>query len=499
MAPHWQQDTDGAQARPLRAVACGILALAISGLSPAFAQTTDDTLDLRGIGFDDDGLSGSQRRRNGRSADSTSDGTASDAVNETPPTEPTTTTGAVRPVQPVQSAGTVNPRQSTVDDQSNLIDDPDPFDQVGIRIGTFVLRSTVTEQIAHEIDRDGSERTERTYSRTTIEGELQSDWSRHQLTINGEQVIDKTITGDGAEDPSTSVDAALRLDLSSDTTANMTFDYTFGRESQTDANAISGAFSQSDVHEFNASASLDHLIGSWRGTATLSGGRSTYGDAQLGDGTIIRQSDRDEYDYTVTLRAGVDIGAAHLPFIEGDFGQILYDDPVDASGFARSSKTYGLRVGTEFDFGEKLNGEIAVGYAQRDIDDSRLAPNKGVTVDGFATWSPRRGIEVASGLTTTLEDSTTADVSGSIYYAATTEISYQMRENLTTTLDGILGWRDYRGDLGNQTVFGIGAGFVWWLNRRFGIDGDISYEKTLTEGDTDSDDLFVGLGVTLRP
>ncbi|MCR9136349.1 MAG: outer membrane beta-barrel protein [Alphaproteobacteria bacterium] len=492
--------------RPLWATACCVLALMAADPSPVFAQSTGNTEELRGIGASDDGLNGAERRRNERSAENGSDNATGDPLAEpsagATQTDASEITGTIQPVQaqePVQIPGTINPRQTTVDNQSNLIDDPEPYDQIGIRIGTFVLRSSVTEQIAHEIDRDGSERTERTYSRTTLNGELQSDWSRHQLTITGEQVIDETLSGNGAEDPSTSVDADLRLDLSSDTTANVTFDYSFGRESQTDANAISNAFSQSDVHEFNTSASLEHLIGSWRGTATLSGGRSTYGDAELGDGSIIRQSDRDEYDYTVTLRAGVDIGANHLPFVEGDFGQILYDQTIDDFGFARSSKTYGLRVGTQFDFGDKLNGEIAVGYAQRDIDDSRLAPIKGVTVDGFSTWSPRRGLEIVSGLTTTLEDSTTENVSGSVYYAGTTEISYQLRENLTTTIDGVLGWRNYSGELGNQTVIGIGAGFIWWLNRRFGIDGDISYEKTLTEGDTDSDDLFVGLGVTLRP
>ncbi len=498
MARHRQNDVVGQHRRPLWVAACCALSLAVAYQSPAAAQTTGDDFILQDIDIEDR-RSGAERRRDRRSADRLDDIDMADETNVTVAEDTTLTTGAVRPVEPVQAAGTINPRQTTVDDQSNLIDDPDPFDQVGIRLGTFVLRSSVTEQIAHEIDRDGSARTERTYSRTTLNGELQSDWSRHQLTITGEQVIDETISGTGAEDPSTSVDAQLRLDLSAETTANLTFDYEFGRESQTDANAVSDALSQSDVHEFNASASLEHAVGTWRGTATLRGGRSTFGDAELSDGTPLTQSDRNEYDYTGTLRAGVDIGAAHLPFLEGDFGQIFYDDREDSSGFQRSSRTYGLRAGTEFDFGDKLNGELSVGYAQRDIDDARLGPIRAVTVDGFSTWSPRRGTEIVTGLSTTLEDSTTENVSGSVYYSATTEITYQMRENLTTTLNAILGWRDFSGELGNQTVYGAGAGFIWWLNRRFGIDGDISYEKTVTDGDTDSDDLFVGLGVTLRP
>jgi hypothetical protein len=478
-------------------MACCISVWLAAGTSAALAQSAnDEDLRLRGIVVEDDGLSGAQRRSDLRAADRLTDTDAQTDVGEIVVDDESLTTGAV---QPVQTSETLNPRQTTIDNQANLIDDQNPFDPVGLRIGNFILRPSVTEQIAYEIDNDGSTHTERTYSRTVFNAELESDWSRHQLTINGEQVIDKTLSGDGAEDPSTSVDADLRLDLSSNTTSNLTFDYEFGRENQTDANALSNAFVQSDVHQFDASASLDHVVGSWRGIATLSGGRSTFGNAQLSDGTTVTQSDRDENDYTVTLRAGVDIGAAHLPFVEGDFGQIIYDDTLDSSGFARSSKTYGLRLGTAFDFGEKVNGEISAGYAQRDIDDSRLAPIKGFTVDGSATWSPRRGTDVVMNLTTTLEDSTTANESGSVYYAASAEITHQLRENVTTNMSALVGWRDYTAILNSQLVYGAGAGFTWWLNRHFGLEGGVSYEKTATDGGDDSDNLFVGLGVTLRP
>ena len=467
--------------------------------SIAFAQSNDD-LQLQTFGPEAVSTTGTTDQSGNGSTDR-ANSNLNDATGQTANTgqDNTLTTGAVEATQPVQSFGSINPRQSTIDDQANLVVDDEPFDQVPLRLGTFLLRSSVTEQIALEHERDGSAVTERTYSRTTIEGELQSDWSRHELTITGEQVIDKTISGDGAEDPSTSVGAELRLDLSSDTTANLTFDYEFGRENQSDANAINNATTQSDVHQFDASASLDHVVGSWRGRATISGGRSTFGDATLGNGTIITQSDRDEYDYTVTLRAGVDIGAAHLPFVEGDFGQIIYDDTLDTSGFARSSKTYGLRVGTSFDFGEKRNGEISIGYARRDIDDPRLTPLQAFTINGNATWSPRRGTQVTTNLLTTLEDSTTPGLSGSVFYQATSEITYQLRENVETSLDATLGWRRFSDGSGNQLIYGAGAGFIWWWNRYFGLDGDISYEKTTTQGSTDDDDFFVGLGVTLRP
>ncbi len=494
MAARRRNNTEGERpiALPRWTALCLTSALSAVMATGADAQNIEDEdLLLRGIVATEGVLTAEDREDALREAETVGTGGGEASIDNRP-----LITGAV---PPVQTAGSVNQRQSTIDDQSNLIFDPEPFGPVGIRVGSFILRPSVTQQIAHDIEQDGSSRTERTYSRTVLRGELESDWSRHQLRVFGEQVIDKTISGDGPEDPQTLANVDLRLDLSDSTTIDLGVDYEFGRESQSDANSVADAFAQSDVHDFAASASLTKVFGSWRGTATIEGGRSTYGDAELSDGTIVTQSDRNEHDYTVTLRAGVDIGANHLPFVEGDYGQINYDDRLDSDGFARSSRTYGIRAGTAFDFGEKLNGEIAVGYAQRDIDDPRLAPIKGVTIDGFANWSPRRGTNVVLGLSTTLEDSTTANESGSIYYTATTEVTHQLRENVSANLSTLIGWRDYMELLGDQTIYGVGAGFTWWINRRFGFEGGVAYEKTVTRGGSDNDEFFAGLGITLRP
>ncbi|WP_169054364.1 outer membrane beta-barrel protein [Nitratireductor sp. XY-223] len=469
----------------LAAVAC----LSAPGETRAQALSNEDLL-LRGI-TDDGGLSAAERRRLLRAAERIGE----DPVEDEPVAEPPL---ILEPIEPVQSADTTNPRSQPVAVQENRRDDPDPFEPVGIRVGTFVMRPSVTQQIAYEHDNDGTETTSRTYSRTVLDTDIESDWSRHQLVIGAEQVIDKTISGDGAEDPQTSVNADLRLDISSTTTADLSFDYQFGRENQTDANAINNAIAQAEVHTFDASASLTHLFGSWRGTATVDGGRTTFGSAELSNGTLLSLSDRNENNYTVTLRAGLETGSAYRPFVEGDFGQIIYDDTLDSSGFARSSSTYGLRAGVATDFGEKLTGEVSVGYAQRDIDDSRLEPIKAFTIDGFATWSPRRGTNVLMGLSTSLEDSTTANESGSVYYAATGEITHRMRTDVQASVSGVVGWRDYVGPTPNQTVVGAGAGLTWWLNRYFAVDGGVTYERRFNDGGTEEDDLFVGVGVKMQ-
>ncbi len=468
------------------------LALVSFAVTGAQAQTIDnEDLALRGV-TQSDGMSDTEQRRFLRSAERLTD-QETDAQTEPVDRDPVLT-GAV---QAVQNPDSINPAQASVD-TINRRDDDDPFDPAGIRIGSFILRPSITQQIAHQSERDGSASVSRTYSRTVLNSQLQSDWSRHQLTVTGEHVFDKTISGNGEEDPSTDIAADLRLDLSSTTTASFAAGYSFGQESQTDANAVNNAVAQADVQSINANASLDHLFGAWRGTVSLSGGRSTFGDAQLASGTLLTLSERDESNYAITLRAGIESGAAYTPFIEGEFGQIIYDQQLDSSGFARSSTSYALRAGIETDFGEKLTGEISAGFAQRNIDDTRLAPIQAFTVDGFATWSPRRGTDVVMALSTSLEDSTRASEPGSIFYSANAEITHELSSNLIVSASGLLGWRDYVGATANQTVYGVGSGFTWWLNRNVGIDGGITYEKTVTDGGGTNDDLFLGLGMKLQ-
>ena len=65
----------------------------------------------------------------------------------------------------------------------------------------------------------------------------------------------------------------------------------------------------------------------------------------------------------------------------------------DTLGFERSYDSYGGRAGVEVDLGEKLNGEIALGYETYRFDDDRLDDLSGLTIDGLLNWSPQRGTE----------------------------------------------------------------------------------------------------------
>lgn len=370
----------------------------------------------------------------------------------------------------------------------------------GLSFGSLTLRPTLDQRVVHESVRYGPTRTSRTYSQTTLSGTLESDWSRHQLNVDGSGTLQKNLSGTGTETPSANVNARLNLDLINDITGVLGAGYSYSRESRTDPNAIAGATTQAGVHELRASIGLEKNLGLLRGSTTLEVTRRLYGDATLPDGTSVLLNDRDTLGAELTARIGYEVSPALVPFIEGTVGREKYDQRIDSTGSERSSTTLGARAGAEVNFGEKLSGEFAAGYVLRNLDDANLADISGLTLDGDLTWSPLRGTNVNLGLATTLESATTAGQSGAVVYELDATLSQQIRNNLVARLGATAGYRDYDSGSGrgNQRSYGASAGLTWSINRYLDLEADASYERTREPGGTDEETARIGLGLKLR-
>lgn len=392
-----------------------------------------------------------------------------------------------------------NARTGSVDDLP-LNSSSEENDVPGISFGTLILRPTLDQRVVHESVRFGTGTTSRTYSQTTLSGVLESDWSRHQLRVDGTGTWQKNLSGTGTEAPSADFNALLNLDLVNDFMAFLGTGYSYSQESRTDPNAISGATTQSGIHELRASVGLAKTLGLLRGTTTLDITRRMYGNATLADGSSVLVNDRDTLGAEITSRIGYQVSPALVPFLEASVGREKYDQRIDSTGAERSSTTLGARAGAEINLGEKLSGEFAAGYVLRSFDGANLADISGLTVDGELNWSPARGTDVNVGLATTLETSTAAGQSGAVVYELDSTLSQQIRNNLVARLGATASYTDY--DSGsarnNQQSYGTSAGLTWTLNRYLDLEADASYERTKETGGTDEETISLGLGLKLR-
>ncbi len=406
-----------------------------------------------------------------------------DAISE-PPDE------AVEPVDTRE-----NTFATTIDGGENLtIDDGTA---PGIRIGTLTLRPSISQTLNHENKKFPTYSTSRNYLTTGIRGTLTSDWSRHALTVTGEGNYQRNLGGgDAGEQPSANIQADLRLDLGDATQANLTAGYEFSREDTNDPNAISGATVQGGEHVFTAGASVERNIGILKALAALDLSRTIYTDAKGVNGQSISLADRDRFGAGLRGRIGYELSPALVPFLEVTTSLSDYDQKRDDTGYARSSQSYGAKVGTQIDLGEKWRGEVAAGYLRREYDDSRLAAINALTTDGNLIWSPRRGTDINFNLRTTIEDFAGGPRGGWVSRQFTTGLTQQLRSDLVARLTAGLERRSYlTSSIRDETEYVLGAGLTWNINRYLDFTTDFNYEITPV---SDNSQWRIGAGLTLR-
>lgn len=161
-----------------------------------------------------------------------------------------------------------------------------------------------------------------------------------------------------------------------------------------------------------------------------------------------------------------------------------------------ASQSYGAKVGTQIDLGEKLRGEAAIGYLRKEYDDSRLSAVNALSLDGNVVWSPQRGTDVSLGLRTTIEDFAGGAQGGWVSRELIAGLTQQLRSDLVARLTAGLERRSYlTSSLRDETEYLVGAGLTWSINRYLDFTTDISYETTPV---TDNSTWRIGAGLTLK-
>lgn len=389
-----------------------------------------------------------------------------------------------------------NGRTEAIEGLDKKLDD-NPYAPLGMRLGTFNVITTL-EQGLTATDNANYSSTPKgaVLSETTLRLNAASDWSRHQAQINGYGTYRKSVSGEEVEDPSFGVDGTLNVDINHDLRAIAKAGYNLRRETASSPVVLPPNVSRPLRHELNGSIGLQKDLGKFKVTGTTSVNRLAYGDADIGGGGTLSQEDRNSTLFSGALRLGYEVSPALTPFVEAQIGRRNYDLRLDAAGYERSSNQLAARAGVELDFGEKLNGEVSVGWINERFDDSRLIDASGVTTAARLAWSPERGTVVNFDASTTVEGTTTAGESGSILYASSIGIERQIRSNLSAAASLSFGYRDYVGLAARDLTMSAETSATWWLNRYAGLKGRYRYEQvnsTLPNRDSQVNSVFLGL------
>lgn len=411
--------------------------------------------------------------------------------------------------EPVGPAGPAQARPAAADEA--------PYAPLGLRVGTFDVTATLDLGVTHlrtvsTFQEPGppaalrESATESSLGEAALSLQVSSDWARHALELGLEGRLPFLISGDDEQEPSISADVALRLDIDRETTLTASGGYAFTQDdpgSAAVAEAIDpirfpgvGTANEPVVQTLNGALTLSRQAGAFRTLAEVTALRQTVGDARLSTGQTISQDDLNYTRYGGRLRGGYSISPVLTPFVEVELSQRVMDERPDSSGRDRNALRYALRLGTAFDRGEKLSGEVAIGYVREDIADAALADIAGLSVSADVTWSPRRQTDIGFGLATATTTSSAADTSGALVYAANLGVLHRARANLELNGEVSLQYQDEIGP-GEDTITAAGfVGATYWFNRFMGLTGRVGHERTFSDDPTErsrTSNAFVGL------
>jgi hypothetical protein len=374
-----------------------------------------------------------------------------------------------------------------------------PFEPLGVRLGTFLLRPAVEIGVSATDNADGGEDKDGAIGLAVApEIVIRSDWSRHQLDADfrgtgifyGDEEIDEREAEARVEG---------RYDLSSTTALGASAYYQYDLDSYTDPDTPSAAVERPPVHSFGSELSATRTVSRIGFTVRGAIDRDIHEDVALDGGGTADRGELDNTRYSVALRTSYELAPTFTPFLEVVAGRRVFDDRFDSGGFERDSRWGELRGGLIVDMGPKISGEIAVGYRHEILEDDDLDDIDAVTVNAGILWSPRRLTEVRLNLATTVEPTSAADSSGSVIYAGTLSVSRQLQPRLRIEAGASVEAEHFIGIGRDDTTIGGFAAVSYALNRNAAIIARYDYEQIISDAPgADSEENIIGVRVRLQ-
>lgn len=314
----------------------------------------------------------------------------------------------------------------------------EPYDPIGMRIGSFVffpeaeIAGLWTDNVLSSPDARSDKAAEiKTTSR------LVSNWSMHALELRGTSLNSFYDDFPSEDDRAWGIEARARLDFSRRTNLQAIV----GRDkSQEDRSAIDAnqVGDRANVTVDRAEAALNHRFN--RLSLQLRGAVS---DATYSETNGASNRDRDTLETTQAVRAAWEFKPTLSVFAEEELNQ-REKRALPADGISRDSKGSRTRVGLDFGAtGAVLRGTISVGYGEQTPDDPRLSSVDAFLFDANLAWRPT---EITSFLLTARSDiyeTVTFDSGGVVSHTLGLEARHAFRRFLIGSAGVVYTHYDY--------------------------------------------------------
>jgi hypothetical protein len=353
----------------------------------------------------------------------------------------------------------------------------DPFEPVGIRAGSFILRPALEWTTGYDTNPGRTlSGTASAFNTWAPELLVRSDWSRHALNADlrgtytaygqipslNRPFLDAKVNGRIDVARTTRIDLEARTTVSTDNPGSPDLPADLAKlPIYTTIGATAGVTQQFNRFEVGLKGSID---------------RVTYDNSELTDGTTVSNRGRNYNQYAAQLRAAYELTPGMKPFVEATFDTRVRDLPVDAFGVHRDSQGAVGRVGTTFEFSRVLTGEFSIGYLNRSYQDPTLKDFHAFVMDGSLIWTATALTTVKLTARSTADESTLVGVSGVLRRDFGVQMDHAFRRWLIGTARIGYGHDDYEGSPRKDDRYVASAGLIYKLNREVQVKAELRRE-----------------------
>lgn len=368
----------------------------------------------------------------------------------------------------------------------------EPYDPIGIRIGTFVLFPELELGTSwySNVFRAPNERSDLAWD-VKPSARLVSNWSRHAVELRGSIGRSYFNDYDSENDESYLAEARGRLDITRRTNVQGLVSYEQAPESRSALDAATTG-PRAIVSTERAEAALNHRFNrlslQFRGSV-----------AEFEYGGFAGVADRDYLQTEQAGRATWEFKPTFSVFTEMAVNQRDYVSVASTDLISRSSDGQRYRAGISFgNTGQILRGELSLGYGVQTPDDSRLDSVDGLIFDANATW---RVSELTSVLFTGRSDvseTTTPNVGGAFSRTAGVEVRHSLRRYLIASAGIAYTTQDSQDGIINESELRTTLGLEYFVSPDavlFGRYMRSNFDAVGSASDYDADEVHVGVRI----
>lgn len=255
----------------------------------------------------------------------------------------------------------------SVTDREDPAYDPEP-----IPLGSFEIRPEAifsgglnSNVLANEINE-----TDDTFVGFSPVVSIDSDWQRH--AVGGEVVVDHREYSDLSDESRTNLKIKLRgrLDLGEKTALVVNF---VGEDVTEDRSALSNLPNSIEPNEYTrvgGGLGFAHQAGRYLVQAKLSINSYDHDDSELAGDLFQDQDFRDRDEVSASARLAYAVNREVALYAQGTHTQADYNPITVFNAFNRDHSGSVLLVGSDFQFGDRVRGDIGVGYQYYTYDDA---------------------------------------------------------------------------------------------------------------------------------